>query len=254
MRLNKFYISPLCPIFVIFLLFFNLFDEALVLFILCFIHETGHALVGLLFKCKIKTISLNVFGFSLDIEGIEYKKFYQQILFFLAGPLTYFISLLFLLILRNFNVINDYHYNLFLNDNLSLALFNLLPIYPLDGGHILDSVNRLFFPVKDCYKKRKIYNVICFIPTLFLLIKSNQIILIIILVIFLLLTLFSFDNYSYYLNKRLFIDLNYSKKVSFNNELFHYKNNYYLINGELINEKEMIPLFLLKENSLKKKC
>ena len=49
-------------------------------------------------------------------------------------------------------MINEYYYNVYNEYNLTFNLFNLLPIYPLDGGRILDSVYKRIMPIKRSLK------------------------------------------------------------------------------------------------------
>lgn len=251
--LNKIYISPTILLILIVSISFQLIDEFIVLFSLCFIHEIGHVLMSKIFKCPLNKFTMSIFGFSAEISDVEYLKFYQQILIYLAGPLTYFISFLFLFVFKEKAIINLYQYQKYMENNLTLALFNLIPLYPLDGGRIMDAVYKKYFPVKQSIRYRKFWSIISLIPVILILVKERQIILLIIIVGFSFMNLIT-TKYEYlsYLEKRLFMNIKYSKKYTFKNEIYHFYHNYYLNKDMVKEEKEIIPSLIVNEQIKKR--
>lgn len=106
-----------------------------------FIHELGHMLAGIVLKLKPKSLSFMPFGISITFETYEYKKLVEikKILIAIAGPLTNLI----ICIVSIFLHINLATKALILYSNILIILFNLIPIYPLDGGRILKGIIRL---------------------------------------------------------------------------------------------------------------
>lgn len=102
-----------------------------------FIHEIGHMLAGIILKLKPKSLNLMPFGVSVTFEDYTYKKLIEikKIVIALAGPLTNIIIAI-LGIIFNFKEIIIY-------SNILISLFNLIPLYPLDGGRILKGVIRI---------------------------------------------------------------------------------------------------------------
>ena len=105
-------------------------------FLLLFIHELGHSLTGILLGYKLEKIMFYPLGgvtiFNLPVN-IPLKK---ELLIIIMGPIFQIIGYMFL---KNyFSFINIYHY--------TLLIFNLLPMYPLDGGRILNIICCRFFP------------------------------------------------------------------------------------------------------------
>lgn len=105
--------------------------------IFAFIHEIGHMLAGIILKLKPKSLNLMPFGVSITFEDYTYKKLIEikKILIALAGPLTNIIIAI-LGIIFNFKEIIIY-------SNILIALLNLIPLYPLDGGRILKGFIRI---------------------------------------------------------------------------------------------------------------
>lgn len=100
----------------------------------------GHIFAGLLLKLKPKKLSIMPFGLAVTFESYEYKKLVEnkKIVIAFAGPLTNIlisIVLLFIQMDQNLKQIMIY-------SNILVAVFNLIPIYPLDGGRILKGVIR----------------------------------------------------------------------------------------------------------------
>ena len=109
------------------------FNNFLLYFSIIFIHELGHLTMGLIFGWKIDNISFYPYGgvtkFNEDIN----RPLKEELLILLMGPLTqiiYYLIIINFISLRNINIFRYYHY--------SILIFNLLPIYPLDGGKILN--------------------------------------------------------------------------------------------------------------------
>lgn len=123
--MNKIRISPL----LLLLLFSYMLIEGSFapLWVLCFslIHEGGHLLAIRIYKGSIENFTGAGQGFGLHVNGLSYR---AEFWVALAGPLTSLLfAILFAAVRRPF----------FCLINLSLALMNLLPIMPLDGGRML---------------------------------------------------------------------------------------------------------------------
>lgn len=108
-------------------------------FISILIHEILHIFVGKIFKIKLKNLSVSIFGASLEIERNIKNKRIKKILMYVAGP----ISNLVLAIIIKYMNINEEEKIKIIYTNLSLCIFNLLPILPLDGGNILREVLKI---------------------------------------------------------------------------------------------------------------
>lgn len=127
----------------IFLLLFYFTKQINIYLIIMFfsiIHELGHMLTGLIFKLKVDKLEIMPCGVSvsfkesknMSIKKIELKK----ILIALAGPATsLFLVVLYTYINTLYISKQDAVYA-----NLLILLFNLIPLYPLDGGRIIKGI------------------------------------------------------------------------------------------------------------------
>jgi len=120
------------------------------------LHELGHLLAGLFTGFRIRSIKIMPLGLSIkfSIFPKEYNNKvlkgkvinFKKILIALAGPITN-IVLAVLIYYKNISIfgISCEH---IIYVNVLIAIFNMIPIYPLDGGRILKNICKLFFGLK----------------------------------------------------------------------------------------------------------
>ena len=128
MILKNIYLDKSFIFFLIIIILTGNFNYFIPYFLLLFIHEMGHAIAGVLLGYKLKRImfyslgGITIFDFPLNIP------LRRELFILLMGPLLQICGYFFLKLY--FPFITSYHY--------TLLIFNLLPIYPLDGGKILN--------------------------------------------------------------------------------------------------------------------
>ena len=105
------------------------------LMLFALIHELAHTFAGILLKLKPKTLEIEPFGIGIIFESYQNTE-KNKIIIALAGPI---MNLLLAII---FSFVNIKARELIVNANLLLSIFNMIPIYPLDGGRIIKSILR----------------------------------------------------------------------------------------------------------------
>lgn len=115
------------------------------LMIFAILHEMGHLVCGLILGFKPKALKIMPLGISIEFSVIcnDYNKkvknanilSLKKMIIALAGPITNFILVSIFLILKKH--INPFWCNQIIYANILIAIFNLLPIYPLDGGRCI---------------------------------------------------------------------------------------------------------------------
>ena len=102
------------------------------------IHEFAHTVVGLLLGIKVAEIEMFPFGGQAKIESFHGLDPDKEIFVALAGPLSSLsIAALFYFMPLS---INTLYLHLLININLALAIFNFIPVLPLDGGRVLRAI------------------------------------------------------------------------------------------------------------------
>lgn len=128
-------------LFIIIFILTNQIEIYAWIMLFAFIHELGHMIAGILLKLKPKALNLMPVGISVTFETYGYKKLLEtkKILIAMAGPITNIVICLVTIFLH----IQEEVKELIIYSNILIALFNLMPIYPLDGGRILKGIIRL---------------------------------------------------------------------------------------------------------------
>lgn len=129
-------------------------------------HEFGHLLAGLAMGMKPGKIELMPYGLSISfkLKPDDYNKailkgnllVIKKILVALAGPITNLI-IIFIVMNINRNILAN---PTIIYANLLLIFFNLMPIYPLDGGKILKGILHMILGKK---KSERYINLFSFI-------------------------------------------------------------------------------------------
>ena len=167
-------------IFLIIFYFTKQIEIYAMIMLFALIHELGHLLAGILMGMKPEKIELMPFGVSISfkIKVEEYNKKIKKgnmleikkILVALAGPLTNFIIII---IASNINI-DLFKALIIIYTNFLIMIFNLLPIYPLDGGRILKEILHINFGIQ----KSEFYtNIISKITVTIITILSSVLIL-----------------------------------------------------------------------------
>ncbi len=113
-----------------------------------FLHELAHLFVATRRGYSLKLIKLDMFGLSMDLnEVVEDKDVFW---ISLSGPLFNLLLCLFCMSTYWLFPVSYLYLNTFCFSNLVLAVFNLLPVYPLDGGKIF----------KNMFKTEKTYKIV----------------------------------------------------------------------------------------------
>lgn len=134
---SKFKISPFVIITLIICYFLGSLPMIIIGFLSVLIHELAHALAAKLCGYEILSIEILPIGAIARIDGLFEKSPASETIIAVSGPLMSLIISLVSYSLYAFYPIEII--NLFMKVNLSIALFNMLPAMPLDGGRILRS-------------------------------------------------------------------------------------------------------------------
>ena len=138
-------------IFLAIFYFTNQIKIYMIIMFFSFLHELGHIIVGVILKMKIEKIEMLPCGFSssfqANLKDYEYKiknanlLTLKKMIIALAGPI---LSMTLVIIFTYVNIPyitkQDAIYS-----NLLISIFNLIPLYPLDGGRIIKGILHIEF-------------------------------------------------------------------------------------------------------------
>jgi Zn-dependent protease len=107
------------------------------------LHEFGHAAIARLFKTRVSQIELTGLGGVIHFQSALPRSALARAAIFLAGPLVNVALSFGCLELAQLSQGKPFVQEVLrslASINMILAIFNLLPAYPLDGGHTLDAL------------------------------------------------------------------------------------------------------------------
>ncbi len=116
------------------------FLELITLFGIVLIHELGHVAAARGYGWNVREIQLLPFGGVARIDSSGSVTAWKEIVVALAGPLQNGLMILLAKGMQQLGYWGDEWGNYFILSNLIIALFNLLPILPLDGGKVLQAL------------------------------------------------------------------------------------------------------------------
>lgn len=151
---------------VLFLLLFCITSQAeiyLLLMLFACIHEIGHLCVGMVLKFKPQEIQITPMGIKIRFKP-KWEEYNQKIqkgntlaikraIVAMAGPLTNFIiiSIIVISMILKPQLLTSKLLITMIYSNFLIGIFNLIPIYPLDGGRIIKEILHIFIGLKKSY-------------------------------------------------------------------------------------------------------
>lgn len=145
---------------------------------LVFLHEHGHILAGKRYGIDTKLITINLLGGIAHMNSVGKNKIQKLVIAF-SGPLINLI--LGALGAFLFFITKSETLLLFTNINIALFVFNMLPIFPMDGGRIVHALMLIFgIHITKADKYIKYISIITAIVVIFVGIMIKSILMIII--------------------------------------------------------------------------
>lgn len=146
-------------IFILIFLLTNQIKIYGVLMLFALIHELGHLVIGILLGFRPTKLEIMPYGLSVgfEVECEDYNKkikkgnmlSIKKLLIAATGPITNVIlTVIYLLFDITFFGIER---ELVIYSNVLIGIFNLIPIYPLDGGRIVKNILHIIVGLKKSY-------------------------------------------------------------------------------------------------------
>lgn len=193
------------------------------------------------YEIDVSNITMYPYGGMIKSNMLINTNSRNVLLISLGGVISQLLLWVVVYLFYKVGVVSGFYYNIFFKYNISLIIFNLIPVYPLDGFKILNSLLEMFMSFKYSIIVSFVINfisLIIFFCYMYINSVSNYVI-----VLFMLFSLIKYiKEIRYVLNKfyieRCIYDIKYNglKSVSCISEM--YKNYFNYING--VGEKEYL--------------
>ena len=235
-QLFNFIVNPLTILYILIALIFNKFGFIFIHYLVAFIHEFFHFLMAKFLKVKVGEIEFLPIGFYLKIPDLESYSFHKQLLVLIAGPSSFIFSCAIIKMLYNLGILSLYGYEDAMISNKFILLFNLLPIYPLDGAKIVELSLTPFLNEYKLRASRIIISILSLVIFSSYLLSLGEVITMLFLFISLIISIINFKkNYLLYLISRL--SNRNSRKIKINskqqtNQLHNLRQRFQTLNHD----------------------
>lgn len=135
----------------------------LILMLFACVHEIGHLCAGLILGFKPQEIQVSSIGMRIEFKS-QLEEYNQKMgkgntiaikraIVAMAGPLTNFIIICMTIIVMylNENLLTSQLCTTIIYTNFLIGFFNLIPIYPLDGGRTIKEILHITKGLKKSY-------------------------------------------------------------------------------------------------------
>lgn len=173
----------------------GVFKSYLIFTVIIIVHELGHFITGVVLGWKPDKIYIYPYGGCTKFNESLNKPLIEELLILIMGPIT---QITFYLLIKNLFNYDDYI--LFKNYNYVLLIFNLMPIYTLDGGRILN----ILLSYKIPYRKTiSLCIYVSILVILFLLTKVDSLIFLVVILFLVSKLIEEYKNIGFYYNRFL---------------------------------------------------
>ena len=212
------------------------------------VHESGHYLTARIFHYPLQQFTITPLGLKMTLTYFGYRDAFSEMLILMAGPGMQCLVPLLLSLSVSLGLCSTAmkEWGIMMNNNI--MMFNLLPLYPLDGGRIVQSVLHCLFPYRTAQRITLVLSVLL-VPALYFFVRIGRKAVFVLAVIGILdlVTLFFVRRQacSFYLY-RLFHPVKYSVLFHQRNDLYRQRCNRIMKNNKIMTEKEWILQYLQK--------
>lgn len=151
-RLPAVHIHPVLYVFILISFLTGTLVELMVIFSIVLVHEAGHYLAASHYNWRVKNVILWVFGGVMDTDEHGNRSIKEEAVVTLAGPAMHLLIYMVCFFLEIFQLFPPAILELIIHYNTIIFLFNMLPVWPLDGGKILCLFASSFCPYRKAYQ------------------------------------------------------------------------------------------------------
>ena len=238
---------PLTVLYIALSLILGRFSFVFALFAIALIHELFHVFAARLFNLKISEIKILPIGCYAKISDLESIKRIEQIIVLLIGPLSFFFTRAIITFLYRQDIISIYGFREYSEINLFMMIFNLLPIFPFDGGRILKIVLSSLISENKSLIISSFIGLLSSIIFVLRLLNIGQYLFAIFIAFYALKNVICIKkDYKNFLIMR-YISREYERykvKINDKKEIYRYAHNFYLIGNNIYPEEKIVENLL----------
>lgn len=145
-------LHPLFMLFASVAILTGAFVELMIILVIVVIHECGHYVAARYFSWRINRMYIWIFGAVMETEEHGVRSIREEAIVVLAGPLQHIWIYGVAWVLQSFELLPLSVIEGIFFYNTVILVFNMLPIWPLDGGKILYVLLTYVYPYKKGYK------------------------------------------------------------------------------------------------------
>lgn len=244
-------VEPLTIVYIALSLILGRFSFVIGLFALTIFHEFFHCFAATIFKIPVESIHITPIGCHANITNLESSTRFKQFIVLIVGPLSFFFSWALIRWFFNLDFISIYRYEELFKTNLLIMIFNLLPIYPLDGGRIGKMVLSSIFDELTALKINGAVNMILGIVFGVYLFMVGQYVFATYLIILGIKNIWQIKKkYQMFIGERLIYGNKATKKrLNIKPIIYRYAQNYYLTRQGIISERQFIHQIIIKNHN-----
>lgn len=230
------------------------FSNLIIFTSLILIHELGHVIISMLFKYKIKKITIYPYGGITKLDTLINTNIEKDLFVSISGIIMQSIYFYIVFLLYNNGIIREYIYHLFFIYHKSMFLFNMLPILPLDGSKIINLILSKYLNLNLANNLTVFISFTALIVLMVSNVFENNYSMLMVVGILLQNIWNYYKNIEYLYNKfileRYLYNIRYKKLkvISDKNKMYKNKGHLFKINDILIEEKEYLKLFFDKKS------
>ncbi|HZG71034.1 MAG TPA: site-2 protease family protein, partial [Chondromyces sp.] len=167
--LTKIHVHPLLWFVTASAVFTGHFTDLVMVFVIISVHELGHAWAAQHFSWRLKSISFLPFGGAAEVDEHGNRPLKEELIVILAGPIQHVWLAALAYAAFQAGMMPEVYFTTFMIYNVTILCFNLLPIWPLDGGKLI----MLWLSVRHPFLKAihlSLYSSAAFLITLHLIV------------------------------------------------------------------------------------
>lgn len=212
---------------------------------LILVHELGHLLAAKYYGWNTDKIYIYPLGGITKFNESINRSLKEEFIIVIMGPV---FQLIFFFILTSFGIKDLYLFNFL------LLGFNLLPIYPLDGGKILNIILAYFFSYRRSFLATITFSFLVYFLIVIIICSSYKSLFFVIVIFSLLFKIIEeFKKRNYYFNKFLlerylykfrFPKIKYIKDIK---KMYRNRSHIFILDNTFVTEGEMLKKYFARK-------